>query len=349
MKKKNSTVHQKKVKFKNKYLKDKRIKKIYLTFEKNLYSQIKNESFCIGVSGGPDSLALAFLSRFYSTKFRSKFIALIVNHNLRKDSELEAQKIRRILIKHGIKAKVLNWKGKIPNSNIQSNARNARYSLINKECNKLKINNLVLAHHTGDLVENFFIRLFRGSGLKGLSSLNLKSHFDDKSINLIRPLLNVKKNDLIYITKKFFKFYLVDPTNFKEKFLRTRIRNYIGKFESDGLNTDKIKLTLNNLQLANESIDFYKRKSISNHTRYFDDSLCFVSCGLFKNESSEVIFRTLNEIISKISGKYYPPRGKDVNNLIFRIKSRKFNKLTLGGCIIEKDFNFLIIKKEQSI
>ena len=109
MKKKNSTVHQKKVKFKSKYLKDKRIKKIYLTFEKNLYSQIKNESFCIGVSGGPDSLALAFLSRFYSTKFRSKFIALIVNHNLRKDSELEAQKIRRILIKHAESIKRISF------------------------------------------------------------------------------------------------------------------------------------------------------------------------------------------------------------------------------------------------
>ena len=84
MKKKNSSVQRKKVKFDNKYLKDLKIKKIYLTFKKQLYLQIKNEKFCIGVSGGPDSLALAFLGKIFSKEFNSKFIALIIDHNLRK-------------------------------------------------------------------------------------------------------------------------------------------------------------------------------------------------------------------------------------------------------------------------
>ena len=66
MKEKNSTAQQKKVKLKNKYLKDSIINKIYLTFKKQLYSQIKNDKFCIGVSGGPDSLALCLLSKIYS-------------------------------------------------------------------------------------------------------------------------------------------------------------------------------------------------------------------------------------------------------------------------------------------
>ena len=73
MKKKNSIVQQrKKVKFDNKHLNDPKIKKVYLIFKKQLYSQIKNEKFCIGVSGGPDSLALAFLSKIFSKKFNSK-------------------------------------------------------------------------------------------------------------------------------------------------------------------------------------------------------------------------------------------------------------------------------------
>ena len=48
--------------------------------------------------------------------------------------------------------------------------------MLNNECKKLNIKNLILAHHEGDLIENFFIRLFRGSGLKGLSSLNITRH-----------------------------------------------------------------------------------------------------------------------------------------------------------------------------
>ena len=346
MKKKNSTVQQKKVKFDNKYLEDPKIKKIYLTFKKQLYSQIKNEKFCIGVSGGPDSLALAFLGKVFSKEFNSKFIALIIDHNLRKQSGIEARKVKKILTKHKIRTKILTWKGKIPKSNIQFNARNIRYFLLNKECNKLNIKNLVLAHHEGDLIENFFIRLFRGSGLKGLSSLNIKRHSEDNILNLIRPLINTKKNELIYISKKVFKFYLTDPSNFKEKFLRTRIRNYLDKFKLDGLDINKVKLTLSNLQSANESINFYKEKSVKNHVRYLQRNSCFVSYGLFTYEAEEVIFRTISDIIPKISDSYYPPRGKDVKNLITKMQSKKFKKSTLGGCIIEKIYNILIFRKE---
>jgi len=349
MKKKNSIAQQKKVKFDNKYLKDPKIKKIYLTFKKQLYFQIKNENFCIGVSGGPDSLALAFLSKIFSKEFNGKFIALIINHNLRKQSGNEAQKVKKILTKHRIKSKILTWEGKVPKSNIQFNARNIRYFLLKKACNNLKIKYLVLAHHEGDLIENFFIRLFRGSGLKGLSSLNIKRYSKNSILNVIRPLINTKKNELIYISKKVFKFYLIDPSNFNEKFLRTKIRNYLDKFKLDGLDINKIKLTLSNLQSANESINFYKEKSIKNYTRYLQNKSCLVSYGLLHYESEEVIFRTINDIISKISNSYYPPRGKDVKNLITRMRSKKFKKSTLGGCIIEKTYNFLIFRKEFGI
>ncbi len=346
MKKKNSTAQRKKVKFDNKQLNDPKIKKVYLTFKKQLHSQIKNEKFCIGVSGGPDSLALAFLCKIFSKEFNSKFVALIIDHNLRKQSGIEARKVKIILTKHKIKAKILTWRGKIPKSNIQFSARNIRYFLLNNECNKLNIKYLVLAHHENDLIENFFIRLFRGSGLKGLSSLNIKRHSENNILNLIRPLINIKKNELIYISKKVFKFHLIDPSNFEEKFLRTRIRNYLDKFKLDGLDINKIKLTLGNLRSANESINFYKEKSIKNHVRYLHRNACLVSYGLFNYESEEVIFRTINDIISKISGSYYPPRGKDVKNLISRMQSEKFKKSTLGGCIVEKTYNILIFRKE---
>lgn len=346
MKKKNSTAQRKKVKFINKYLKDPKIKKIYLIFKKQLYSQIKNEKFCIGVSGGPDSLALTFLGKIFSKEFNNKFITLIIDHNLRKQSGAEARKIKKILAKHKIKAKILTWKGEIPKSNIQFNARNIRYFLLNKECNKLNIKNLVLAHQEGDLIENFFIRLFRGSGLKGLSSLNIKRSSKGDNLNLIRPLINTKKNELIYISKKVFKFYLTDPSNFKEKFLRTRIRNYLDKFKLDGLDINKIKLTLNNLQSANESINFYKERSMKNYVRYLQPNSCLVNYGLFNYESDEVVFRTISDIISKISDSYYPPRGKNVKYLINKIQSKKFTKSTLGGCIIEKTYNLLIFRKE---
>ena len=62
---------------------------------------------------------------------------------------------------------------------------------------------ILTAHHKDDLIENFFIRLLRGSGLKGLISFSkIKSRvtFDDK-IFILRPLLDTSKKDLIYLLK----------------------------------------------------------------------------------------------------------------------------------------------------
>ena len=346
MKKKNSPVLQAILKSKNKYLKDPIVKKIYQCFKINLSSQIKNKKFCIAVSGGPDSLSLAYLSKIFSNEFKCRFLALIVDHKLRKDSSAEAKKVKSILTQHKIKAKILTWKGKIPKTNIQYNARQIRYALIKNQCKLLKINSIILAHHEGDLIENFFIRLFRGSGLKGLSSFSVKKQLEDNEINLLRPLINIKKKDLIYCAKKIFKFYFIDPSNYKEKFLRTRIRNYLSQFNDDGLDLKKIKLTLNNLQSANRSLDFYKEKSVRKHLRYLSNNTYMVSCDLFIDESEEVIFRIIGDIISKVANRYYLPRGKDVKNLIIRIQSNDFKKSTLGGCIIEKTQNILIFKKE---
>ena len=101
MKKKNSIVQL--AKLKNKfYLKDKKIKKIYKIFKNILFKHIKNESFCVGVSGGPDSLALAYLSKIYSKEFKAKYRVLIVNHRLRKESTKEAKEVKSILLKQGI-------------------------------------------------------------------------------------------------------------------------------------------------------------------------------------------------------------------------------------------------------
>ena len=158
-----------------KLLKDKfnnnKINRIYKTFEKNLSC---DEKFIVAVSGGPDSLALAFLSKIYSIKKKipSKFI--IIDHKLRKESTNEALVVKKLLKEYSISAEILTWRGPKPLNNIQSLARNERYKLLFQRSEKFKINNILLGHHQDDLLENFFIRMLRGSGLKGLTSLDKK-------------------------------------------------------------------------------------------------------------------------------------------------------------------------------
>ena len=137
-------------------LNDKKIYQIYKKFEKSLNI---NENFAVAVSGGADSLALAFLAKIYSLKKKLNPRFFIIDHKLRPESTKEAKLVKNVLKNFLIDLEILTWKGKKPKKNIQSIARNKRYQLLFTQCNKLRINNILLGHHRGDLFENFFIRI----------------------------------------------------------------------------------------------------------------------------------------------------------------------------------------------
>ena len=164
----------------------------------------------------------------------------------------------------GIFSHILVWRGKKPSKNIQSIARNKRYELIINQCNKLKFENILLGHHQDDLMENFFLRILRGSGLKGLISLDKKTKI--KKINLHRPLLNQKKENLIYIAQCVFDFYVEDPSNQNEKFQRIRIRNLIKELKKNGLDKKKFLNTIKNLKHSDSAINFYVRQNLKENT-----------------------------------------------------------------------------------
>ena len=145
--------------------------------------------------------------------------------------------------------------GKKPTKNVQSLARKKRYELLFEESDKFKINNVLIGHHQDDLLENFFIRILRGSGLKGLISLDKKSIIGNKV--LIRPLINQKKDDLVFVANFVFNFYVEDPSNSNEKFQRIKIRNLISELQKEGLDKKKFNNTIKNLKYSDEVINFY--------------------------------------------------------------------------------------------
>ncbi len=347
MKRKN-LIARKKVKNSKFLIKDKKILDFYQKFKSIILKYIKNKDFALAVSGGSDSLCLAYFSKIYSTEFGNKIYALIVDHKLRKESAKEALKVKKILEKRNIPSKIISWKGSVPKSNIQKNARDIRYSLISNYCLKQNIKHLVTAHHEDDQIENFFIRLIRGSGLSGLSSMEVNAKYSNK-LKIIRPFLNLEKNELKYVTLNFFKTYIKDPSNKNEKFLRVRVRKYRKNMEKEGLDTKKIIKTVNNLLSANHALTFYKNKALYKHVSFVSKNKCLINRQIFSEEASEIIFKSFSDILSLVSGKYYPPRSKKVINLINRVKKNKFSKSTLGGCIVQEKDNFILVSKEYRV
>jgi tRNA(Ile)-lysidine synthase len=322
-------------------LKDKRTLQIYKKFERDL---IINKDFIVAVSGGPDSLALSFLAKIYSIKKSLDVKYFIVDHKLRKTSTLEARHVQKHLKKFSINLNILTWNGHKPKKNIQSIARDKRYELLINKAKKYKIKNILLGHHLDDLFENFFIRILRGSGLNGLISLGRETQKDN--INLIRPLINIDKNDLVYISNYVFGSYVEDPSNKNDKFKRVKIRNFLSQLSLEGLDRNKFLLTIKNLKVANENIKFYTTKNLKENIIIFKKKENAILKEDFFFQSNEVVFRSFVEVIKVIGKKYYPVRGKKIDKIIDLIKSKSSFKVTLGGCIIKKVNRTVIISKE---
>ena len=217
-------------------------------------------------------------------------------------------------------------------------------ALLIKEAKKSKIKNILLGHHLDDLFENFFIRILRGSGLNGLISLDKISQI--KKINIVRPLININKKDLIYISKFLFGTYISDPSNEDAKFKRVKVRNFLKQLEPEGLDRNKFLLTIKNLKFSNETINFYTKKNLNKNVSFLKKKDFAILKQNFFDNSKEVVFRSLSEIIKLIGKKYYPVRGKKIDRVIYTINNKNSFKVTLGGCSIKKVNQTVIVTKE---
>jgi len=234
---------------------NKKISIIYSNFRSQLNSCIKKSNFLVAVSGGPDSLALSALSKAYSDEKKNKVSYVLIDHSIRVNSRKEASEVKNLLKKKKIFLTILKNKKKI-NKNIQSNARSIRYELLLNYCNKHKIKFIITGHHRDDQIETFLIRLSRGSGIQGLSSMSKVTKLDSRT-KLFRPLLSENKKDLTFLAKKYYGKIFKDPSNTNQKYLRTNIRNLIKQFEKNGIKRDQIINPIKNLEAKRNTLNSY--------------------------------------------------------------------------------------------
>ena len=181
----------------------------------------------VAVSGGPDSIALVFLLQKWIVNKKGKLFALIVDHQIRKNSNLEAKKIKEYLSSFKIKALIIKVSKKnVVNKNMKE-ARINRYSKIIKYCKKNNIFHLFFGHHSDDNLETFVLRKIAGSNLEGLNSIREKSI--NNNLMILRPLLGYTKKQIIDFNNKNNYKFINDPTNDNENYSRVYVRNFLKK------------------------------------------------------------------------------------------------------------------------
>ena len=317
---------------------------IYFNFKLFLEKFIKKKNILVAVSGGQDSIALTELSKIYSNEKNNKVFFVLIDNGIRSNSSKEAKAVKSLLKKKKISLTILKNTNKI-NNNVQSRAREVRYKLLTNFCNKAKIKFILTGHHSDDQIETFLIRLSRGSGIQGLSSMKKISNLKNR-IKLIRPLLGEKKKDLIVIAKKYFGKIFKDPSNTNKKFLRTKIRGLIRQFEKSGITHERIISSINNLGRTRDTLNTYISR-VERNCVTIQKKEATINLKNLLLENEEIQLKVFSSCIKNFSKNYYPPRAKKVLNLLNRIKSDKNLKTTLGGCLITRIRNNLVICKEK--
>ena len=338
MSKKNSSVN-----LKNGFKNFKDLSDIFLNFKNKLNTQ-KKKKYVVAVSGGPDSLALVALTKAYNFYRKTSFYYVLIDHNIRKNSNQEAYKVKKLLKKANINLKIFLNKKKII-KNIQAEARSTRYNILSSYCKKKKVKVLITAHNLEDQVETFLIRLSRGSGLRGLSAMKPLSKINNQ-VSLFRPLLDTKKKFLIKISKTIFGTYFKDPSNKSEKYLRTKVRNLKKPLENSGIKYEQIFKSIQNLSLSKMTLDGYFNKIFKELIKKSNKEI-LINFSKYKILSRDTKMALINESIKKLKKNYYDLRSKKVENLINNIEKKEFKKNSLGGCIFFKKGKNLCLKVQK--
>ncbi len=195
-----------------------------MMFSKNIENIIKENNInkiFIGFSGGIDSTALLI----YCQNLNIDIEAIHFNHNLRKESQCDADWCKDFCEVRNIKFQSINLKLKGSEKGIEAEARELRlkhWFNIAKSANSA----VALGHHYNDRIENLFLRLSRGSNISGLTSMRTFQKIN--KVNFIRPFLSNLKDELKeYLKDNSITEWREDNSNSDNKYMRNFFRNDI--------------------------------------------------------------------------------------------------------------------------
>lgn len=299
----------------------------------------EQKDIAVGLSGGPDSMALTHMLCAYAKEHKLPITihALTINHNLREDSLEEAQLVEsRVANYPHLKHHIINWTHEDTNSRIMETARKARYQMMEHYCKQHDIQDLYIAHHQDDQVETFLFRLSKGSGLDGLCGMQEKYKYSDH-LNIIRPLLEHPKEALIEYCNANNVPYIQDPTNEKTKYARPRLRKSREALEQEGLTPKRISTTAKRLSRAKDTLIWLTEKAIAETFEVSRNSI-EINVSLLSEYPQEIHVRALQHAIAFFNPELeYSARMEKIEKIAEdAFKEKSFRKQTFANIIFEK-------------
>ena len=233
----------------------------------------KDSHVLVALSGGADSVCLLLLL----AKLQYKVTAVHCNFRLRgEESQRDENFVRDLCLKNGIKLYVRSFdthqyavQNKI---SIEMAARDLRYAYFEQLRNEIGADAIAVAHHRDDSVETFIMNAVRGTGIRGLGSIQPRNGY------VIRPFLCVSHDEILCELQDYGQQYVTDSTNYETVYTRNKVRlDIVPLLRSlNSSASENIFTTIMNMQetlkIYNSFIEEMKRKCVSE-----ENDACIVS------------------------------------------------------------------------
>ena len=302
----------------------------------------------VAVSGGPDSLALAHLTRDWAQSRGGRVHALTVDHGLRPESAEEACRVGQWLSSAHIAHHILPWVGRKPTVGIQAAARAARYRLLEGWCQAHEVLHLLLAHHRDDQSETFFLRQERGSGVYGLAAMAGLS--ERASQRLLRPLLGVPKARLRSTLTALGQHWIEDPSNYRGTQARARLRASLPELERKGLSMARLASAAGAFGVVRASLEASVADLLGRAASIHPAGFVELDLLLMLSARKEVTMRALGQALGVVSGAVYPPRFDRLERLYLALTGGLIKGRTLAGChIVPRQGRLLICREAAAV
>lgn len=298
----------------------------------------------VGVSGGPDSLALTLLADRWARQRGGTVLGLTVDHGLRAEAAAEAAQVGAWLGARGIRHRILVWPGHERRGRhaggLQAAARVARRDILTTHCRSEGILHLLLAHHQDDQAETLVMRLAADSGPDGLSGM--AAVIETAGLRVLRPLLDVPRARLAATLKALGQPWIEDPSNCDPRFSRTRIR----------------ALTAGSAAVAAPALGFGRERArrdldvaevLARSTAIYPEGWALVASDGLAAAPPAIARRALARILMCVGGDDYAPRTDRLDALLEAIRTGGLaGGRTLAGCRLVPRRQGLVVVREAA-
>ena len=269
-----------------------------------------NDNIVVGFSGGPDSVFLVEMLKKLQCFFNFKIYLVHINHLLRgedadSDENFSFEYAKKNNLEIFIKRIPVKEIAKEVGKTLEEVGREERYKFFFEIYEKVRATKIATAHNKDDQIETFLFRLIRGTSLQGLEGIKIKNN------NVIRPISEIYKKDILEYLNKNEIQYKIDKTNFENEFTRNSIRLDLIPFIEERYNIkfkDKIFSLIEEIRENNQNNSLNLSDYTDSKNRILLEKIKFLSnfdrknlLGLFLNKKNiEVNRNKIDEINSLI-------------------------------------------------